>query len=310
MQNIIDKLVELLYIAFMKTQDARTLAPAAQEALRHRAVSAVLRGESQTAVAKTFGLSRGAVARWIFLYRQGGFKALNGAKRGRRSGKRLEPWQAAQIVRAVTDHCPDQVKLRWALWTREAVAQLIKDRYGVSLSRWTVGRYLRSWGFTPQKPARRALEQNPEAVRDWLDTRYPAIHAAAQSEQAEIHWGDEMGIRSDHQSGRTWGKKGKTPIVTTTGKRFSCSMISTITNRGVMRFMVYQQRFTADLFITFLRRLIASTGQKVYLIVDNHRVHHAGKVTKWLEKHQERIAIFYLPSHYCPEEFSGLPCNL
>ena len=119
----------------MEKQDARSLPPAAQEALRHRAVQAVLRGERQTAVAK-----------WVSLYRRGGEKALNGAKRGRRKSIQLEPWQAAQTVRTITDHCPDQVKLPWALWTRDAVAQLIKERYDLTVSRWTAGRYLKRWG--------------------------------------------------------------------------------------------------------------------------------------------------------------------
>jgi transposase len=284
----------------MEKQDARSLPPAAQEALRHRAVQAVLRGEGQTAVAKTFGLSRAAVAKWMHLYRRNGEKALNGVKRGRHKQIKLESWQAAQTVRTITDHCPDQVKLPWVLWTRDAVAQLIKERYGLAISRWTAGRYLHRWGFTPQKPAKRALEQNPEAVQRWLDTEYPAIHASAKQEDAEIHWGDEMGIRSDHQSGRTWGIKGKTPIVAMTGQRFSCNMISTITNRGSLRFMIYQKRFTTEVFITFLRRLISSVDHKIYLIVDNHSVHRAQKVKKWLEKHKTQIAIFYLPS-YSPE---------
>lgn len=300
MQNIIDKWFRILYLVPMEKQDARSLSPEAQEALRFRAVKAVIRGETQTAVAKTFGLARGTVARWMHLYRKGGMKALKGAKRGRRKQIQLEPWQAAQTVRTITDHCPDQVKLPWVLWTRDAVTQLIKERFDITISRWTAGRYLKRWGMTPQKPAKRALEQNPEAVQRWLETEYPAIHAAAKSEQAEIHWGDEMGIRSDHQSGRTWGIKGKTPVVPTTGQRFSCNMISTLTNRGTLRFMIYQKRFTSDVFITFLRRLIGSMDHKIYLIVDNHSVHRAKKVRKWLEKYKEQIAIFYLPA-YSPE---------
>jgi transposase len=284
----------------MEKQDARSLPPAAQQALRHRAIQAVLRGESQTAVAKTFGLSRASVAKWISLYRKNGEKALNGAKRGRPKRIQLEASQAAQVVRTITDHCPDQIKLPWVLWTRDAVVQLIKERYGINISRWTAGRYLKLWGFTPQVPAKRALEQNPEEVRRWLDFEYPAIHAAAKAEDAEIHWGDEMGIRSDHQSGRTWGIKGKTPVVAQTGQRFSCNMISTITNRGSMRFMIYQKRFTVEVFLTFLRRLIGSVGHKVYLIVDNHSVHRAKKVKKWLERHKTQIAIFYLPP-YSPQ---------
>lgn len=284
----------------MENQDARSLTPAAQEALRRRAVKALLSGQLQKDVAEIFGVSTTALKDWMRLYRQGGEKALTPLKRGRRKKTQLEPWQAAQTVQTITDHCPDQIKLPWVLWTRDAVARLIKERYGIGISRWTAGRYLKRWGFTPQKPAKRALEQNPEAVRHWLETEYPQIKMAAQTDQAEIHWGDEMGIRNDHQTGTTWGLKGKTPVIPTIGQRFSSNMISTITNRGTMRFMVYTKRFTADVFITFLRRLIGSVDQKVYLIVDNHSVHRCGKVKRWLEKHKEQVVIFYLPP-YSPE---------
>jgi transposase len=284
----------------MDKQDARSIPPAAQEALRFRAVRAVLSGRRQKEVISFIGISQAALTKWLKLYRQGGEAALKPRRRGRRKSIQLEPWQAAQTVRTITDHCPDQVKLPWVLWTRDAVARMIKERYGITISRWTAGRYLERWGFSPQKPAKRALEQNPEAVMRWLDTEYPAIKKVAQKEQAEIHWGDEMGIRSDHQTGTTWGLKGKTPVVSSTGKRFSSNMISTITNRGMLRFMVFTSSFTTDVFISFLRRLVTSVDQKVYLIVDNHRVHHAAKVMKWLKKHEDQIAIFYLPP-YSPE---------
>jgi len=284
----------------MEIQDARSLSPSAQEALRKRAVRAHLEGLTQQEVADLLKVSRGAVAKWYRLYKTGGESALSARRRGRRKGIQLLPWQAATIVRIITDRTPDQIKLPFVLWTRDAVAQLIWERYGIKLSRWTVGRYLRRWGLTPQKPARRAIEQNPEAVREWLEKEYPTIRRRAKREKAEIHWGDEMGIRSDHQSGRTWGIKGQTPVVSVTAKRFGCNMISTITNRGTLRFMLFKERFTADVFITFLRRLIRSADRKVYLIVDNISIHKARKVKKWFEKHKERIAIFYLPP-YSPE---------
>src|SRR5207245_1570018 len=137
------------------------------------------------------------------------------------------------------------LRLPFALWTREAVQQLLARRFGVHVSVWTVGRYLRAWGLTPQKPVRRAYEQNPAAVRRWLKKEYPAIRAQAKREKAEIHWGDEMGLRSDHPAGRSYGRRGQTPVVPGTGQRFRCNLISAITNRGRLAFMVFHQRFTA-----------------------------------------------------------------
>lgn len=292
----------MLYIDCMRNNDARKLSPEAQEALRKRAVDAVNHGMSQTEAAKVFGVSRASVSTWMKLSRQDGLKALNSKPRGRPPGKQLEPWQCAQVVRTVIDHCPDQVKLPWALWTREAVGQYIKNHFGVKLSRWTVGRYLADWDLTPQKPAKRALQQNPEAVKQWLETDYPAIRDQAREEKAEIHWGDEAGFRSDHQSGTTWGLKGHTPVVASTGARFSINMISTVNNRGLLRFMIFKGRFASAVFIKFLDRLIKSTERKVFLIVDNHSVHRSKAVKEWAAEsdHAKWLRLFYLPS-YSPE---------
>jgi transposase len=146
---------------------------------------------------------------------------------------KLLPWQAAQIAKTVTDHHPEQLKLPFYLWTREAVALLIKRRFGVQVSVWTVGRYLKRWGFTPQKPARRAWEQNPDQVRQWLEQEYPSIRRQAQREKAQTYWGDEMGLRSDNAVGRSYGLKGQTPVILATGKRCGCNMVSAITNQGL-----------------------------------------------------------------------------
>ncbi len=122
--------------------------------------------------------------------------------RGRPKGGKLLGWQAATICNLIRDRCPDQMKFPFALWTREAVGQLIERKFGVKLSVWTVGRYLRRWGFTPQKPLKRAYEQNPKEVKAWLEEKYPRIKQRAREEGAELYWGDETGIRSDHQAGR------------------------------------------------------------------------------------------------------------
>ncbi len=204
------------------------------------------------------------------------------------------------MVRLITDRCPDQLKLPWALWTREAVRELIARRCGVRLSVWTVGRYLRRWGFTPQKPLRRAYERDPEAVRRWLRKRYPAIRALARREQATLFWGDEMGMRSDHQTGRSWGRRGETPVIPGTGQRFRCNMISALTNRGRLAFMVFEGKFTAAVFVAFLRRLLRHAGRKVFLIVDAHPVHLAAAVERWAERHRQGLRLFFLPG-YSPD---------
>lgn len=285
----------------MKTKDARRLSPEAQEDLRIRAVKAVVEGGmKQTKAAEVFGVARPTINRWVGEYRTHGAAALKSRKRGRPRRSRLAGHEAALAVRLITDRCPDQLKLPFALWTREAVVELLAARFGLSVSVWTAGRYLKRWGLTPQKPMRRAYEQDPVAVQRWLAKEYPAIREKAKAEGAEVHWGDEMGLRSDCQAGRSYGRKGKTPVVQGTGQRFGCNMISSITNRGTLRFMVFQKRFTAPVFIEFLSRLVRQSGCKVFLIVDGHPVHRAAKVKRWLANHSDQIRLFFLPG-YSPQ---------
>jgi transposase len=284
----------------MKTKDARSLPPEAQEDLRRKVIRCILSGKKQVEAAELFGITRQAIGKWLRAYRQGGAKAIKAKRQGRPRGGSLLPWQAAQIAKSVIDHCPDQLKLPFYLWTREAVAQLIERRFDLRLSVWTVGRYLARWNFTPQKPIRQAFEKDPEAVRRWLEEEYPAIREEAKKEKAEIYWGDEMGLRSDHATGRSYGRRGQTPVIPGTGARFGCNMISAITNRGRLNFMVFKEHFEAELFKTFLGRLIKQSRKKVFIIVDRHPVHRSVNVRQWLEENAKHIRMFFLPS-YSPE---------
>lgn len=290
----------------MKKNDGRTLSPESQETLRGRVVDAVLGGMKQKEAVRVFGVARSSINNWMAAYRAEGAKGLRRQKRGPKGGTSLEPWQAAQTVRAITGRCPDQLKLPFALWTREAVVELMARKFGVEVSVWTAGRYLKRWGLTPQKPLRRAFEQDPEAVRRWLEEEYPGIRQAAKREGAEIHWGDEMGLRSDHQTGTSYGRKGKTPVIPGTGQRFKLNMISTVTNRGSLRFMVFKKEFNAKVFIKFLRRLLRTVPGNIYLIVDRHTAHKAAETKRWLTAHADRIRMFLLPGYspqLNPDEF-------
>jgi len=285
----------------MKIHDCRKLSPQAQQELRHRIVHAILDEKMpQIEAGRIFGVGRTSIHNWLMAYRKSGDAALKAHKRGPKHQSRLAGHQAATIVRLITDRCPDQLKLPFALWTRDAVRQLIKERYGILISVWTAGRYLKHWGFTPQKPLRRAYEQDPQAVQQWLEQDYPAIRRQARTERAQIHWGDEMGMRSDHQAGRSYGLKGHTPVIPGTGQRFGCNMISTVTNRGRLAFMIFKERFTGTVMIDFLRRLIKQNKQKVFLIVDGHPVHRSRQVKRWVHRYRKRIRMFFLPG-YSPQ---------
>ena len=285
----------------MTKSDARRLAPQAQEHLRQRVVASVRSGTKQAEAARQFGVSREAVRQWMRRVEAGGLGALAARRRGRPEGIRLVPFQASVVARAIRERHPDQLRLPFYLWTREAVRDLIQRKFRVRLSLSTVGRYLRRWGFTPQRPARRAIEQDPTQLEEWKRFEYPAIQREARKVRAQIYWGDEMGVRSDSVAGRSYAPRGETPVVLRSGRRFGCNMISAISNRGRMYFMVFEGRFRVPTFRTFLVRLLRQlSGKKAFLIVDRHPVHRAAAIQKMLAQHHGRIRLFFLPP-YAPE---------
>jgi transposase len=231
-----------------------------------------------------------------------GSSALHDAAGGRKLGEQrlLSPAQEALVQKLIADKTPDQLKMPYALWSRAAVAELIEQRFGLKLKVRTMGMYLQRWGFTPQKPMRKAYEQSPAAVKKWLDEDYPALAQRARAEGAEIHWGDESGLRSDDVRGRSYAPRGETPVVRVPNKRHGLSIISTVTNKGQMRWRIFDGALNSTILIDFFKRLIKGQKKKVFLILDNLRVHHSKPVKHWLAQHAEYIEVFYLPS-YSPE---------
>jgi transposase len=263
-------------------------------------VKAVKEGMQQVEAARVFGVTRQAIGRWVATWRKRGTKGLAAGKRGRPRVAQLAGEEAARIKRQIISRTPEQLSLPFYLWTREAVAQLIEQESGLSVSVWTAGRHLKAWGFTPQKPIRRAFEQNPVEVQRWLNETYPGIRAQALREKAEIYWGDETGMRSDHAAGRSYGRRGRTPVIRSSGRRFGCNMISAITNRGRLYFMVFGQDFRAPVFVKFLERLLRQIRRKLFLILDGHPVHRSRVAKAWLARNQRRLRVFFLPG-YSPE---------
>lgn len=272
----------------------------AQEAIRIRVVDYLKkRLGTQKQCAEIFGLTERSINRIWNRYKEEGKRGLASKKRGVKGGKKIKGKQAAEVRNLIKDKQPEQLKLPYGLWTREAVQQLIWDRYGIELSRWQVGRYLKSWGYTPQKPIRKAFEQKPEQVKQWLTKEYPAIKKRASKEKGTIYFGDETGMRSDHQAGKSYAPKGQTPVVKSTGQRFSLNMISAISNKGHLQFMIIE-KFNGEVFIDFLRRMIRYSREKVFFITDGHPAHKTKKLKGWLEENKNRIEVFFIPP-YSPE---------
>jgi len=297
--NSIDILLRVCYFWRMKKQDARKLDHKGLTQLRQRAIHSVQNGESPEIVARVFGISRAAIYNWLAKYRKGGWGQLDARKRGGRPPK-LDGQALRYIYDTVTMKNPMQLKFSFALWTSAMVAQLIHDKFGIRLSRSSVSRLLNQLGLSAQRPLWRAYQQDPEKVEQWLNDQFPKIKAFAKQRKADIFFGDEAGVRSDYHSGTTWSKRGHTPVVTSTGARFGLNLISAISPRGQMRFMVTKSSVGASVFIEFLKRLIHNAENPIYLIVDGHPAHKAKKVKAFVESVKERLQLFYLPG-YSPE---------
>ncbi len=282
--------------------DGRSESNDVLDALRLRAVHARGLGYAVVDIAAILGVREGTVSRWCSRYDQGGQEALPGDRTGRPtgSGRLLTGEQEQRVQEAIETKSPQELGIASALWTRQAVQELIKQQVGIRLPIRTVGEYLKRWGFTPQKPVRKAYKQDPEAVAEWLEKRYPEIERRATKEDGEIHWGDETGVRSTCQHSRGYARPGETPELIVPGSRFSVNMISTITNQGKVRWMIYTGKMNAALFVVFLTRLLAGATKKVFLIVDHLSVHEAAVVDEWLADKKDRIEVFYLPK-YAPE---------
>jgi transposase len=268
--------------------------------MRERAVRSVQDGENPEVVARVMGINRSTIYGWLAQYRRGGWGALK-AKPLFGRPRKLDGKKLKWIYDTVTQKNPLQLKFAFALWTREMVTKLIKDRFSISLSLVSVGRLLAQLGITCQRPLHRALEHDEALVQQWLKQEYPKIKALAQREKADIFFGDAAHMRSDRHAGRTWGKKGETPVVLSTGARYSMSLISAITSRGHMRFMIKEKGgVNSDVFIEFLKRLMVGSKNKIFLIVDNGPAHVSKKTKAFVVGLGGRLRLFYLPP-YSPE---------
>lgn len=285
----------------MKTNDARRLDHQTLTELRTRAVRSVQEGQRPAIVAQALGIHRVTLYGWLSRYRRGGWGALDAQKRGGRPPK-LNGQALTWIYRTITTKNPVQLKFPYALWTAKMIGQVIETRFGINLSKASICRLLAQLGLSPQRPVWRASQQQPEAVQEWLSKAYPRIQTLARRMKAQIFFGDEAGVRSDHHAGTTWAMKGKTPVVRSTGARFGLNIISAVSAQGELRFMTVKGRIAAAQFIEFIKRLTHGTERMIFLIMDGHPIHKAKCVARFIETEsmKKRVRLFFLPP-YSPE---------
>ena len=283
----------------MKKTDGRKLDHKTLEAIRIRAVQQVQTGESPEMVIRALGMSRSRIYEWLAWYRSGGWGALRSKPLAGRPCK-LSGSQLAWLYQTVTQKNPLQYRFPFALWTREMIRILLRERFGVKLSLTSIGRLLRQLGLSCQRPLWRASEQDPAQVRRWREEEYPRIRAWAGEVGAEIYFGDEAGVRSDYHAGTTWGIRGQTPVVERSAARYRVNMISAVTPQGHLRFMAFANKLNAARFVEFLKRLLHGAKAPIFLILDRHPVHRSREVQRFVRDTEGRLRLFWLPP-YSPE---------
>ena len=283
----------------MKKNDGRKLSKKTKEEIRIRAIQQVQAGESPETIIKALGYTRTVIYHWLTKFAYGGYDALRSTNAPGKTPK-LNSKQIKILYMDIVDKTPDQLKFPFALWTRELVREHIRRKFKVSLSGVSVSRLLGKIGLSPQKPLMRAYQQDETLVKTWTTKDFPSIKRLAKLENADIYFGDEAGVRSDDHRGTTWAPVSKTPIVKTTGARFGVNIVSAISSRGVMEFMITKGKFNSDTFIEFLEKLIRYKRRKIFLIVDGHPTHKSKKVNDFVKDHEDRLRIFILPP-YSPE---------
>jgi transposase len=286
----------------MNKKDGRKLSTKTQQKIRYIGVELCNKGNTFVSIAKILNVHPTVVSNWWKLYKKEGYTGLIIKKRGVKIGTNSSiNFEQTEILRKILiNKTPDQFDLNFSLWTRQAIQILINKLWNITVSLVTIGRYMKKLGFTPQKPIKRAYEQNPKAVKKWLDITYPKIAKRSKKESAEIHWLDETGLNSYSNYLRGYAPIAKTPIIRMKAKRLSINIISSISKLGKMRFMTYKNSLNTKIFIKFISRLCKDVDRKVFVIMDNLAVHHSKKFMAWLEKRKNRIEVFYLPS-YSPE---------
>ena len=280
-------------------QDARKYTTEEQALLRRLAVQRVLAGESPTQVGRSYGLGDKTIYKWVKIAREKGLDALAPKPRPGR-GRALTDFEAEEVKRWILQGDPRQYGFDFGLWTRQIVADLIKDRFGIEIGVTAVGDMLHRLGLTPQRPLRRAYERNDEEIEKWKQETYPAIRKKAKKQGAEIFWLDEAAIRSDDPLLRTWGEKGKTPVVQTSGKRQGINAISALSSTGGFWYHLFSGKFNAEVFIEALKDLLKNRKKPIFVIMDGHPVHKSKAVRNYLREQEDRIQVFLLPP-YAPD---------
>ena len=282
-------------------QDGRSLDHKTLEAIRRMAVKRVQEGEAPSAVIASYGFCRTTIYKWLRRVKRGG-RGSDPLRSRAASGRprKLTARQARQVFRWINGKDPRQYGFDFGLWTRQTVAALVADRFGVGLSLASVGKLLASLGLTPQKPLLRAYERDPVAIECWKRTIYPGLAARAKRDGADIYFWDESGFRADALQGRTWGVGGCTPVVEMPGMRQSVSAASAVNRKGAFWCATYKGGMSAELYVSMLKLILKGRRKPLFLVLDSLPAHRARMVRDYVETTHGKLELHFLPG-YAPE---------
>ena len=282
--------------------NARQASTEAQYQIRKSIIRLLKSGKTGRETARLLDVSEGHVSNVKKAYAAGGMKGIQVGQRGRRIGTKrvLTPEQEREIGQVLVDKTPEQLQFKECMWSRASVQAYIRREYGLDLGLSTLGYYLDRWGFSAQRPVKRAYKQDKKRVKEWLEVEFPGISERAKAEKAEIFFGDETGVQNTANYAKGYAPVGKTPVIRVESKKIKLNMLSTISSQGKLRFVLYKDSMNADKLIDFMARLVRDSSRKVFLVLDNLRVHHAKKVSTWLAERRDKIEAFFLPP-YAPE---------
>ena len=264
------------------------------------AVERVQEGEAPSAVIASYGFCRTTIYKWLRKVRRGGRGDPLLSSKGTGRPPKLTGKQMQQVFRWINGKDPRQYGFDFGLWTRQIVAALIAERFGIELSLASVGKLLANLNLTPQKPLQRAYERDPAAIEAWKRKIYPQLAARARRAGAEIYFWDESGFRADAVQGKTWGMTGHTPIVELPGNRQSISAASAVNAKGAFWFVTYKGGMTAELFVALLKHIMRRRRKPLLLVLDSLPAHKARIVRDYVESTNGKLELHFLPG-YAPE---------
>src|SRR5271157_2148371 len=281
-------------------RDGRSLEHNTLAELRRMAIQRVVEdGAKPSDIASEYGFCRNYLYPWRKKFRDGGWEALS-EWIAEGTAPKLSEKQRQQVKRWIPGKAPPQYGFAFGLWSRRIVQALIQERMGVALGLTAVGPLLPSLNITPQKPLRRAYERDPQAVRLWLEQTYPKLKRRARRLGAKIFFLDEAGFQSDPPLGRSYGLKGQTPVVVTSGQRQSLNVISAVNARGEFWAATYTGKLNKEAFVAFLENFMKGRDGKIFLVVDGHPAHKANRVKQLVASMAGRLELHPLPA-YAPD---------